>query len=194
MKHRMATIMLLLAGASGALAQSGPDVEYQSRFLAHKGVMEDGPGPVGWLVASDTANPVQKGLVVGGEGYKGSFGWIEVMAGTFIIEGQKPDPVVDFRSSFNLPESLNLSVELLRAFRTERTIASLSLTRPIPGTDGRLRAGVEADLIFREGPDSKGGGFRIAYKFSSHVSLAVAYQFRFGVERDFIRSYCLFSF
>ena len=187
--------MLLLAGAAEALAQQGPSTDLQARFLLHKQVAKPGIGFAGWAVASDVTNPAgQRALLVAGVGYKWKGGWVEVMPGAFAAQYQRPDPVLDVRSSFNLPESLNLSVELLRAFRTERTIASFNLTVPVPGTDGRLRVGVESDLIFRDGPDGKGGGWRIGYKFSAHGSLAVAYQFRFGVERHVIRSYCLFSF
>jgi len=201
-----AMILTLFCGtlattAAGQTPSQNPNL--QVRFLLHKQVAAPGFGWAGWAVASDVANPFgQRGLLVAGVGYKWQSGpstalrvnWIEVMPGAFVTEHQRPDSVLDVRSSFNLAKGLNLSVEGLRAFGTKRTLLITTFTALVPGTDGRLRVGVESDLIFRDGPDGKGGGWRIVYKFSSHASLAVAYQFRFGVERDFIRSYCLFSF
>ena len=201
-----AMILTLFCGtlattAAGQTPSQNPNL--QVRFLLHKQVAAPGFGWAGWAVASDVANPFgQRGLLVAGVGYKWQSGpstalrvnWIEVMPGAFVTEHQRPDSVLDVRSSFNLAKGLNLSVEGLRAFGTKRTLLITTFTALVPGTDGRLRVGGESDLIFKQGRDSPGVGPRMAVKLNSRLSWAVGYQFRLGPEPNFVRSYGLVTF
>ena len=185
----VAVLAILCAGSSFA------QTDGQVRFLAHKQVATPGFGWAGWVVASDVVNPVgQRGLLVAGLGYKWKGGWIEVMPGAFVTEHQRPDTVLDVRSSLNFAKGLNLSVEGLRAFGTRRTLLITTFTALVPGTAGRLRVGGEADLIFKRGRDSLGVGPRVVVKLNPHLSWAVGHQFRYGGEPDFVRSYGLVTF
>ena len=115
-------------------------------------------------------------------------------AGRLRDRGQKPDPVLDVRSNFALSNGLGLTTEYLRTFRTERDFLITTLTVLVPSTRGRMRSGLESDLIWKEGPDSLGAGPRITLKLTNHLSWTLGYQFRSGTEPDFVRSYVLFTF
>lgn len=189
----LTTLLLLVAGAATAAAQTTPRPEF--RIVNHWQRFPDGEN-LGFAAYANEPDVIHGGprvFGVAGVGLrdKSKSRWLEVMGGG-LANSTGFDPAIDIRAQIKFRKLGRLTPwgECLHYFKSDRTLLSGAITKPISKWFG-LR--VESDTWIQTSGNRSGVGPGLNLSINKRVQLVSAYQFGIDKQRHIWRSYLVFN-
>ena len=178
-------------------ATSAAAEDFQLRLIAHR-PPRTSFNLVGWAIAPDLTVSPKKGLTLAGIGTKTTWGWVEVIAGGFVVDGERFQPAVNIRLSARKGKTSAYTELWWRSSRDRpssyRRWAGVGVVTYAVTTHVAL--GFEGEEFFgRSAKPSLGIGPRASVKFGQKTSLALGWQMRNASGgTNFVRLYTLRTF